>query len=270
MILCSDKATLVGQYKCGTKGMEYLERKVLTNSDVVTNEIYGYDLINILSCKHIPEHIHRRLSDYNLTYLSNLVYNENKLPFVIFVRDPYKLYRAQVIQSIREFCKKNPSIDISTTLASTNELIKEEFFKNLVNIFPKIEQEIFTDMHYSFHTFNEILNLVLFLKSERTDIFNNIILLNLDDYDKSEESLNLLDKCNIIVKEYLNTYNKQHSTRHLFFPEVLIPEKISEIFRFPFKQNLKSLNLLSELFSDKFYCKEKLERYRTNHLSNLI
>ena len=262
MILCSDKSTLIGQYKCGTKGMEYLERKVLTHSNTNTNNVYGYDIIKMLSNKHIPEKVHSSLSDYNLTYLTNLIYNENKLPFVIFVRDPYRLYKAQIIQSIREFCKRNPSIDVDIALTSTNESEKNSFFKKLVNIFPRINEEIYTDMHYCFHSFNEILNLVLYLQSERLDIFNNLILLNLDNYDTSQESLDLLCEFNIMSKEYINSFNSKHSTSSSYLPEPFSPNAQSPIFNIPFLHNFESLNLLSKLFPYKNYSQEKLKPYR--------
>lgn len=260
MILASDRSTVMAQFKCGTKGLVDLERKLDQSEQMPINKLYGLDLIDFLENKKVTAPP-KLMSGYTYRHLSKLVSTEIKKPFFIFLREPDALFRAQIIQSLRRVCRRSEIFDESITFGGSDYAKKDSMFKLIAEIYNDFLPSIYSDEHYTYHYFSEALSLIQYIEHHRKDIFDNLFLLNLDNYSKTDTSLKLLNKYNVIDFEYFKTRSWHHSTKSLYIPEIFTPSKITGIYQVPYKKNKRALELINSLYKSKIYTYERLFEY---------
>ena len=244
MILITDKSIVMSHLKNGTKQCESIYKE---NKNSHFFEKWGLDLIRSIEEKKFFKEI-------------------NNKPFFIFIRDYKKLYRSQIIQSFKRWCHKNPSFDYQIMLTPEWTKEKEAIFKNITTLIPNFLNEFYSDVHYVQQTFIETLSFIQYIESNRRDIFNNLFILNLDNYDTSKKSLDLLFKYKVMNKKYLNSTIFTHTTKNKYLPTRLetIAAVEKDIFGVPFHLNRKGLELIEVLYSDKYYTPTKLASFNSN------
>lgn len=262
MVISSKKSTVMAPYKCGTKGLSAVDASLNESLEKTTNELFGYDLINFLETKNFEAFKHSTPSKVTLETLY-LLLERNDRPFFVLIRDPYPLYRAQIIQSMRELCRKNTILNEAITLSNLRVEEKNSFFKLFLELYPTTYSDIFSNTHYTSQLMTEALAFIQYVQMRRPDIYNNLFILNLDNYSQTNTSNELLCDFHVFDKKYLEHSGFGHSTKSLFLSKWLEPDYIPVCYRIPFKENFKSIELIKQLFSDKFYSLEKLQKYGT-------
>ena len=253
-------STVMAPYKCGTKGLSTVEDELNLSMDNSVNTLFGYDLINLLETKDLSVLQHSTPSKITLETLY-LLFEKNTRPFFVLIRDPYPLYRAQIIQSIKELCRKNTILNEAITVSNLRLEEKDSLFKLLLDLYPFIYSEIFSNSHYTAQLMTEAVAFIQYVQMRRPDIFNNLYILNLDDYSQTSLSNDLLCYLNVFSQEYLEHSGFKHSTKSLYLSKWLQPDYIPSCFTIPYRENFKSIELIKKLYSDKFYSLEKLQKY---------
>lgn len=255
MVLSSPMSTVLAGYKCGSKGLFNLEKELSGNTHITTNDVYGLDILNCFSTKSISS-IKRKLTSYTAENLLKFIEGENISPFFIIIRNPDTLYRAQIIQSVRELCRNNNALEESIVVANTQNGEKQQLFELLRKLFPHLVKDIFNDQHYKAQSYHELLILIQYLQINKPDIFKNLFILDLDNYSRTIDSINLLSKFNVI-----GSTSESHSTKALFFPNSFSIETIPGIYAVPYKLNTSSYNLIYSNYEDKIYTYARLLEY---------
>lgn len=260
MVVASDKSTLMAQFKVGTKGLADIDRKINGDPNIPVNYIYGYDFVTMLKEGNV-ECVNPSISKTTGKNLDTLIKHGNTKPFFLFIRNIDLLYRAQIIQSLRNFCRKYAVFEEHTTLAGSEMAKKDSLFKLLVEIYPSFLPKIFSDIHYTRYTFDEALIFLQYIQNHRPDIFDNLFILDLDNYSKTRQSIDLLHDYKVIDKNYFKEKSYLHSTRTLFMPDVLLPDKADSIYKLPYNKNKEAIHLIKSLYADKLYSYERLLEY---------
>jgi len=260
MVVASDKSTLMAQFKVGTKGLADIDRKINSDPNIPVNYIYGYDFVTMLREGNV-DCVNPSVSKITGRNLDILIKHGNTKPFFVFIRNNDLLYRAQIIQSLRNFCRKFIVFEEHTTLAGSEISKKDSLFKLLVEIYPSFLPRIYSDIHYTRYTFDEAMIFIQYIERHRPDIFDNLFILDLDNYSKTKQSIDLLHDYKVLDKNYYKDKSYQHSTRTLFMPDVLLPERTDNIYKVPYNKNKEAIQLIKTLYSDKFYTYERLLEY---------
>ena len=255
MIISSPMSTVLAGLKCGTKGLFNIEKRLWRDSAFSVNDVYGLQLLNCFEEKSIHS-IEKQLSPLTSQYLLETVVQENTKPFFIIIRNPETLYRAQIIQSIRELCRNNNALEESIVVANTQDEEKQELFTLLKKLFPHIVKDIFNDAHYRLQSYHELVILIQYLHIHRPDVFRNLFILDLDNYSKTIDSTNLLKKFNVIAES-----SQSHSTKSLFFPKAFETHLVAPIYTIPYHLNKKSYDLIYKKYEDKIYTYTRLIEY---------
>lgn len=250
MILCSDKSTIIAPYKCGTKSLVHTERR-LANPKQTPNTVWATELLEILFHKEIPLHYQESLSEYNLRNLSELTFSTNKKPFFVVVRDTDLLYRAQILQGLRQFTYDNPIFNHPITFANDDTDFKHKFFESLIKLYPSIRKHVFTNEHYIKQTFMEAVPLLFFIKAERPDIYEKLFIINLDNYPREEKAIERLVELNVLDLTYMGEKINAHSTKNMFFPDIFDTNTLNGLERLPYKNNQDGLHILQSIFFDR-------------------
>lgn len=258
MIVATDKSTLMAQFKCGTKGLQDIDKKCNQTEELLVNYAYGQDFIKALRIKSLRLD-HLNLSPNTIKNLTILLEEENTKPFFLFIRNVDNLFKSQIAQSLRNFCRKYTIFEENITLSGRDIQEKEQMFKIIKSLYPSFTTEIFTDPHYITYTFDQALEFIQYIEINRKDIFDNLFILDLDEYDTSRESLQLLYDYKVVDETYLKKVNWTHSTKTLYLPEVLSSEKITGIFKVPYEKNKAALGLIRLLYYNKLYSYERLK-----------
>lgn len=260
MVVATDRSTLMAQFKCGTKGIADIDRKFNKTEDIPVNYMYGYDMVTALKEKSFKT-INPSISIKSARNLTSILEGENTKPFFLFIRNIDQLYRAQIIQSLRNFCRKYTIFDESITLAGGDISRKDSLFKLLQEIYPTFLTKVYSDIHYIRYTFDEALIFIQFVEKYRPDIFKNLFIIDLDNYSKTQQSLDLLNEYRVIDKAYFQDKSWSHSTKALYMPQILEPQKVDSIYKVPYEKNKHALNLIRLLYKDKMYTYERLRDY---------
>ena len=250
----------MAQFKCGSKGLADIDRKTNGKSEIPINYMYGYDLIAALKAQDYKV-VNPAISAVTGKYLTKLLKEENTKPFFLFVRDVDAMYRSQIIQSFRTLCRNSNIFVEDITLAGNDYYKKDSLFKLISEVYPNFKTKVFSDIHYTRYTFDEALLALQYIELTRKDIFDNLFILDLDNYSKTEQSLKLLHEFKVIDYTYFKEKSWNHSTKTLYVPEIFSAVKLEGINRVPYIKNKTALELIRSLYSDKFYSYERLVEY---------
>ena len=261
MVVATDRSTLMAQFKCGTKGIADIDRKFNRSEDIPVNYMYGYDMVTALKEKSLNS-INPSISPKSARNLIPILEGENTKPFFLFIRNLDQLYRAQMIQSLRNFCRKFTIFDESITLSGGDISRKDSLFKLFQELYPTFLTRVYSDIHYIRYTFDEALIFIQYIEQHRKDIFDNLFIIDLDNYSKTQQSLDLLNDYKVIDKTYFKEKSWSHSTKTLYMPEILTPHKVDSIYKVPYEKNKHALNLIQTLYKDRMYTYERLRDYK--------
>lgn len=208
-------------------------------------------------------------TDSFLSQIWNAFRPEDTRPIIFFIREPFKVLLSGIetymVLNLTEFLesascdfklrekilKHSYNKTVSHLSDIPDELLLPLLNYNLAN-FPS---RIIHDLHVSNDYYFTLLNILTYIKTFAPHILERVLIINLDDYSRSQKSVKYLLDLDIMTRE-----GEDYKVNSTFDRVALIEECIfsNEGFstlplKFTVGSNLKIFNIIKESFISKFY-----------------
>lgn len=252
MLIATDQSVVLASYKCGTKALHRIDSLQPDYERTSPNDLFGYNLIDYWEGIG-RESLYESLTPSSLKYFKLFDEGTHNVPFYILIRNIKQLFRAQIVQALRDFCRQNPILDENIVLTTSDSNSKNLLFEMLLKYQPGIYSAILSDQHYIKQSLSEVLLLVQYLQIRKPEIFERIVILNIDEYDTTEESEKYLKEIKVLDPTLYSTINTGHSTKYSLLPEIFNLDKLPKVYKVTYNANKVAIDLLYRLYYDKFY-----------------
>jgi hypothetical protein len=251
MVICTDKSIVVGSYKVGSRNLETYDRR---------NEYFCNDLLRVIEGSQLTLSF---LSKDNQKNLSEILQSKDSRKIYLLIRNAEDLYTAAIKQSLKNNLTIFPDMYSPKNFLIEGEYsqqeIDEKFESILLDNFGLLHS-IFSDKHLTKYLFRDMFDFLNILKINHPGLYDKIVIVNLDDYQRSKSKV--LNEDKVLNLEYIDKKLERHSTKSFRLPAFLelknilndswIHRSYSLFFRKYFLDNRKALLNINKYHSNKF------------------